>query len=81
MTPVYIEERCSCNAKFKVPARVRHLDAIDLLEDWRANHRHEMPSEPDEPPTVVESGSSHERAVNEYGVSDRAQAGFAREAR
>lgn len=34
--------------------------------DWRERHHHEFPPEPElppEPPTIVESGSSHERSI------------------
>lgn len=37
-----IEERCSCGATFEVK-RFAAQDEYDLVNDWRENHRHEMP--------------------------------------
>jgi len=86
MTYGYITERCSCTAKFTAPAlSASHAtvwgNATALLKEWRENHRHEMPDEPTEPPTIVESGSSHERAFEPETHSDRVPTGFAREVR
>lgn len=87
MTYAYITERCSCNAKLTIPVlSTSHTDvwenALTILEKWRSAHIHEaQPGEEyGEPPTVVESGSSHERAADEFFVEDRAPIGFARNA-
>lgn len=83
MTYAYIEERCSCNAKFKVPVLAPGTEnlwesAVAQLDRWRELHEHEFEPVPADPPTVVESGSSHERVGDEVGVADRVPAGFAR---
>lgn len=78
-------EKCSCGAALKValPHDIKgYSDWYRMLEDtaakWRTSHVHEMPEAEMEAPTISESGSSHERALNEYGVSDRAPMGFRR---
>lgn len=78
----YIEERCSCSAKFKVPAMMAGSEnlwenATVLLKEWRETHVHEFEPAPEDAPTVIESGSSHERLGDEFGASDRVPAGFA----
>ncbi len=75
-----MKEVCSCGASFKYdrPAAITWdtTVAAELLREWRRDHRHEMPEAEMEVPTVVESGSSHERQVNELGVTDRQPIGF-----
>lgn len=83
MNHAYLEETCSCEAVLKVPILADVVDnaweaAVALLKDWREDHRHEFEPAAGEPPTVVESGSSHERVGDEVGVADRVPAGFAR---
>lgn len=85
MTVGYLEERCSCNAKFKAPAMMAGAanlweNAVALLESWRQNHRHEFAPEPDEMPLIHESGSSHERLPEFWDTEDRAPTGFMRNA-
>lgn len=81
-----MKETCSCGAKFAIamPAlplpEIHWEKALEMLQAWRRDHRHEFtPAEP-EIPLVVESGSSHERHVEDWLGEDRAPAGFARNA-
>lgn len=83
MTYGYATEKCPCGASIKIPVlSTGHLnvweDSVAILKDWRENHLHEMPAEPEEPPFIHESGSSHERMADEYPVQDRALIGFQR---
>lgn len=77
-----MKETCSCGAKFEYDRRGASLpdDRLQkvhaMMLDWRENHRHEMPEEPDQP-TVIESGSSHERANDMWMPEEsRSQIGF-----
>lgn len=51
---------------------LRHKRALE----WRANHHHEPGMEEQEVPTIVESGSSNERAFEDYGEGARQRIGF-----
>lgn len=80
-----MKEVCSCQAEFEY-VRVEGMVVTDewlervyeMLKDWRASHIHEMPPAPVEMPLIHESGSSHERVVDEYPIQDRATIGFTR---
>lgn len=76
-------ERCSCTAKLEItlPSDINGYanweeNMNKRFADWRVNHLHEMPEPELEVPTVVESGSSHERDQIAWGVEDRAPIGF-----
>lgn len=75
-----MKEVCSCGASFayKRPRSEywNTTTAERLLLDWRENHRHEMPEAETEQPLIHESGSSHERAGDEYAIADRQPFGF-----
>ena len=76
-----LKEKCSCGASLEFPMleRADWLECgLKTLAEWRTSHVHEMPEAEMEVPTISESGSSHERALNECGVSDRAPMGFRR---
>lgn len=76
-----MREVCSCTAELKI-TDIEQWSVEALLEvfaNWRESHIHEMPAaEPAEPPTFVESGSSHERLGDEFPMQDRATIGFQR---
>lgn len=80
-----MREKCSCGSRFEY-VRVEGMTVTDerlervyeMLKDWRENHHHEMPEPELEVPTVVESGSSHERLGDEFPLQDRAAIGFQR---
>lgn len=83
-----ITEECSCGAKIAVTGGEYRNDkdsrnprgAEEVVERWRVEHKHEFPPiepMPEEPPTIVESGSSHERAADEF-PPERALIGFQR---
>lgn len=78
-----ITETCSCSASVSVPVESAsyYQAAANIVAEWRKEHRHEFPPAepmPDEPPTIVESGSSHERLGEYYGADDRVPLGFQR---
>ena len=72
-------EKCSCGAEFSA-SESWTADAIrELAKMWRENHHHDFgPELAPEPPLIHESGSSHERQLNEFGVTDRVPLGFQR---
>lgn len=81
-------EECSCGSRFEY-VRVGGITVTDgrlervyeMMKDWRENHRHEFPpveATPEDPPTIVESGSSHERIADEFPAQERALIGFTR---
>lgn len=76
-------EVCSCSASMEIKDVGQWSTEVlfEAFAAWRESHRHEFaPVEPmpDEPPLVVESGSSHERLADEYPTQDRALIGFQR---
>lgn len=83
-----MKEVCSCTASITLPdAKPAYRDQWDpsmkALQDWRENHRHEMPppeSEIAESPYVHESGSSHERAPQYISTENDIPFGFTRNA-
>lgn len=86
MTYGYATEKCPCGASIKIPVlSTGHEgvwgDSMAQLKEWRETHRHEFPPEPEmppEPPTISESGSSHERLGDEFPIQERALIGFQR---
>lgn len=82
-----MKEVCGCGASIEIPLATGNAaksgwdKTMEQLKDWRTGHHHEFPPAepmPDEPPTIVESGSSHERLGDEYPIQDRALIGFQR---
>lgn len=75
-----MRETCSCTAQLEI-IDVTNWTTAALAEQfaaWRESHRHEF-APVEEIPTVVESGSSHERAFDDAGFgSNRVSIGFAR---
>lgn len=65
-------EVCSCGSKIDLKFDEAYREsAWKMAQDWRENHKHEMSGNPDSPlapecddmPMIVESVSSHERAL------------------
>lgn len=74
-----IMEKCGCGAELTLSG-VATIDAyVKHFDKWRKDHVHDFGPEPlAEPPLIHESGSSHERQLNEFGVTDRVPLGFQR---
>lgn len=81
-----ITEKCGCGSSIVTPVmdyanRAGWDLATGLLKDWRENHRcsgnSDTPqaSEYDDMPTIVESSSSHERAMP-FGFAPEPEGGW-----
>ena len=76
-----VSEQCMCGSRFSVTLQsdvsgyANWLDLImEKTQEWRERHPHailEPESLPEDPPTVIESSSSHERS---YEPQDDAEA-------
>lgn len=79
-----MKEVCSCGAKFAIdmPALplpdIHWAKGLEMLEKWRREHLHEFAPEPEGPPTILESGSSHERLGEYMSTENDIPFGFTR---
>jgi hypothetical protein len=73
-----LTEICSCTASFTIETvSAAHEWMIEQAAKWRAEHHHEMPEAEPEQPLIHESGSSHERAIEDaWPDESRARIGF-----
>lgn len=73
-----MKETCACTASFEITDVAQWAtDALlEQFQAWRENHLHEFPPAEPEGLTVVESASSHERALP-FGFAPEPEDGWA----